>query len=1169
MHHRTLASFLLPLTLISCLATAVCAQKFQSLESAHYRIHFEAEHKQLAGEVLEIAETVWPTLARAYDSYEHYKTIEIFLTDNSDDANGNAIYSLSRVVIYAPHLDWVMRGRANWVGNVVTHELAHIFSLRRAAWLAPIDAVEMRASTYNREVNYAFGFAWVPLVAPNWYIEGIAQLEAEEHGFDTWDSQRDMIVRDAFFTKTLPSLADIETFDGDWVASERVYNTGYAFLRYLRDRYGIEKVRGLAQPKPVFSFAWSVQKILGRSLTELYREWQLSLVKQYADFPAEAEGKPVISNGSFNQSLALSSDGNYRAWLGNDERRGPLNWIFWESTKDGGVKKSGQPVNKSPSVPPAEGKEEPGFHTSHEHSEHSHAAPSDSRVLPPMLSSRPSPFIFAKPRSDVRPHQGRLHPSERSDEIGSTGLEFNKDNTRLLTTRRGEYSSFEDIYEYEFKADRWHRLTWKERAAHAAYHPSEKKIVYVRQNGGTRNVAILDNDGRIRQITHFREGQQVYHPRFSPAGDTIWFSLGVDGKEAIVRMSAEAPGFDPFASLKDSALFPDSLYLARGETLSFFTPFKQATFRDLRFQGDTLLWSSNEENQVFNVFAKVRGDSTVYQATRVRGQAMEPLLAGKDLYYQGYQRQRFEIYRTPLDLVKTGLAYPVPSTGGDSLPNVRPKKRDFEKAAATGEYRGHRVAWGIYPYVEFSPRFYTDTISTHFSAGLQLAFGDLLFGENQYVVGEIGRQFDLASPLDYTLAYYGGIRRQAIHHNLFAWMPNVNYGFSHSTFHSHNQSSEILGAEEIGFDGRVTINAQEKGVFHINQASASMGLPLNFFLTGRYWKQSLTSEYSESARIEDFENGTVDEESFSFLSLEDASLHRHVNAMLGWGWGKGQYATWLPNGFSVFLGAQKWWARYASRFEENIEPVVVQQAYNERPISESVALQSDFAPWSADFWTAGAYSYDSVFSLKASVEAGSFMEKFPMEGRPDDIPPTELVENPAPQLWPMTYKLGLFRLPGYPYSLYYRGRNILEGTAAATAHFSLEFPYKLKHFFGIPVGPTSLYRLQLAFLGNAGFTLNRTPDKLVSAVVDREHHLLADLGVRISATFRLYHQFPITAYFQAFQPINDLRPHALYPTDYRDISVEVDEATDSRLRNAYIDAINSPRYFVGMQFGIF
>ena len=43
-------------------------------------------------------------------------------------ANGNAIYSFSRVVIFASHLNWVMRGRAGWVGNVVTHELSHVFS---------------------------------------------------------------------------------------------------------------------------------------------------------------------------------------------------------------------------------------------------------------------------------------------------------------------------------------------------------------------------------------------------------------------------------------------------------------------------------------------------------------------------------------------------------------------------------------------------------------------------------------------------------------------------------------------------------------------------------------------------------------------------------------------------------------------------------------------------------------------------------------------------------------------------------------------------------------------------------------------------------------------------------------------------------------------------------
>jgi len=42
-----------------------------------------------------------------------------------------------------------MRNRQLWIQNVVTHELSHVFSLRRAAYSPPVDAINCTAGTYN------------------------------------------------------------------------------------------------------------------------------------------------------------------------------------------------------------------------------------------------------------------------------------------------------------------------------------------------------------------------------------------------------------------------------------------------------------------------------------------------------------------------------------------------------------------------------------------------------------------------------------------------------------------------------------------------------------------------------------------------------------------------------------------------------------------------------------------------------------------------------------------------------------------------------------------------------------------------------------------------------------------------------------------------------------
>ncbi|HAO99652.1 MAG TPA: hypothetical protein DCQ83_06365, partial [Fibrobacteres bacterium] len=482
--------------LLLALVLPVLAEKPQVLQTPHYRILYAKKYEPIAGEVLKVAEGVWPTLAKAYDAYSNYQTIDIFLLDPGDYANGEAVYPYSRVEIFVPHLNWVMRGRANWIGNVAAHEIAHVFSLRQKARLWIFSDATIGGGTINKEWNWSFLLPWVPLPAPNWWIEGIAQFESEAAGYDTWDSQRDMIVRDAWLTHSLPTLGEIETFDGEWIQGERVYNTGFAFLRYLRDRYGIDKVRQLAVPKPLFHFGGAVVAVYGKTLTELYSEWQASLAEHYGSF--EELGRDTLFDrdiqGSFTQNLAFSPDGRTIAWLGNGDRDYALNWIYWKDTGDV-TTRSGEPVM-------GEQGKAPGLHRNAQASTwgETQGAPQFwNNGTNPVLKRLPTtlPRNFSERRTDP-PGTGR------SDEISSTGLEFNHDGTRLLTTRNDWYSTYNDIWEYELHAalksesEKWHRLTWNIRASYASYHPTQSHtIVFSKFDEGSSNVAILDSAGRV------------------------------------------------------------------------------------------------------------------------------------------------------------------------------------------------------------------------------------------------------------------------------------------------------------------------------------------------------------------------------------------------------------------------------------------------------------------------------------------------------------------------------------------------------------------------------------------------------------------------------------------------------------------------------------------------
>ncbi|MDB5051950.1 MAG: hypothetical protein JWO30_5021, partial [Fibrobacteres bacterium] len=795
------------------------AAKTLTLETNHYRVGYQEKNAQLAGEVLKVAESVWPTLARAYDSYNHYQQIDILITDEGDDANGYAIYNFSRVVIFAPHMDWVMRNRQMWIQNVVTHELAHVFSLRRAAYLSPVDAVELYGSTYNYadNVNYSFHIPWIPLVAPTWYVEGIAQFEAYMNGNDSWDSQRDMVVRDAYLTGTLPTLDFIETFenDEDWTQAERCYNTGYAFLIYLKDRFGADKVRDLARPKPLANFSYSVHEAFGRDLTDLFEDFKRSLADRYADFkeiaPDPLADKDMV--GGYQQDLAFSPDGKYMAWLGNEaDRRYPLNWIYWKPIHGGEVTKSAHPVDKpaaapaptnpapgpSPAPAPTPDPKQDGFFPGNGPVGNAPGmAPHARFANPAMALGRgfgPFPGGPARYRPTVAGYVGEkeaIEDAKRSEEFGSSGLEFSHDNTRLLTTRQSENAQYTDIWEYEFRAkksesDKWRRLTWEERAVYPSYHPAKDLIVYSRKKSGSSNLTLLDSTGRSWQLTNFSNGEQVYNPRFTPKGDSIYFTLGVLEKEAIVSINADAPGFNTFLATKDSAVFPDSLLLAKTQKINFVTPFRTGAYRHLRFQNDTLLYSSNALDtsySVYDVYARVPGDSAVYRATHVAGQAMEPIAHDGTLYYQGYRKQQFRIFRQPFALTRTNVILGAPT---DSLPNLKPKKVDYTKVFESGEYTGTKVALDITPFLSVQPVFISGNRTyTDLALGLNVAFGEAYGSWMQSVSGAVTKRTSLDAPMNYQFSYSGVISSESIKHTSSSWPVSLYYNVYHDVVQSN------------------------------------------------------------------------------------------------------------------------------------------------------------------------------------------------------------------------------------------------------------------------------------------------------------------------------------------------------------------------------------------------
>lgn len=1188
------------------------ADKPQKIVSQHYRVYFEKKHEAIAAEVLQVAERVWPFYAKAYDAYQDYQPIDIFLRDPGDYANGNAIYTFSRVEIYVPHINWVMRGRSNWIGNVVSHELAHVFTLRRAAKLSAFDDVLLQSYTFNRAINWSFATYFIPLVAPTWYIEGIAQFEAEQMGYDLWDSQRDMIVRDAYLTGTLPSLAEIETFDGDWVQAERTYNTGFAFMRYLKERYGLEKVRKLAFPKPFFHFGGAVMATFGKPLDQLFEDWKRSLAETYAPFQEKAKDDlaDMRITGSFTQNLAFSPDGKYMAWLGNGDRQYPINWIYWLDIEKGKQGKSEGPKTPPPSEPT---KAAP-------HGHHPHPAATHTRLAPQHLieprSFQPWNRVDASPAPALRklaqaatekhaPHDPLSLARERSNEYGSSGLEFSPDGKKLLTTRGDRYSPYNDLWEYSFLSNRsedekWRRLTWNERASYPSYHPRDARMVlFVQLFEGSSNIALLDSLGRVKRLTRFRDGQQCYNPRFTPSGDSIYFTLGQGEREALVAISAQVTAYDEFEALRDSSIFPDSLAMAKGESLTFITPFEVAAFRDLRFQGDTLLFSSNRKSGVYEAYARRPGDSLLYRLTEARTQALEPQIHRGQLYYQGYEKQQFRLYRRTPAWQEAGT-WPTPT---DTLTLSRPKRKDLAKVFESDEPTVRRVAWGIEPVITLAPRFIDDTTlsAINLDLGLNVALGSITGGMNQGLEAWVSKRLDTHTPIEYGGTYSGALSFPGAWHTRFYWQPDLGYSLSHIQQARVVEFNQTLAVETGALDSLLIEDSRRFDVvYYSDMAFYSMGLPfsgmqagpgtLYFGNYGRWYRRSMDLTLSQSLRETPFTmgaNGPVFdapafEASQSLAIYRDVQNHRHfMNAVYGQ-WIAQSVGTPLPKALVLYGAATKWWARYATTTELDIDATTAALiSETGKPIGLVIPVQADFNPWQLDAGILGVYSKGENFMGMLSVDIGTFTQKFPQTRLPAHLTPrtntvdTTFVDNPESNLWVMTYRLGLDRMPGYPYNFYYRGNDVLEGQALFHSRLELAMPFKVRAPIGYPSPFSSLNQVQLSLIGNAGATFDKGPDKIYGILEKGEHHLLLDYGLRASATFLMYHQIPMTAYAQVFMPYNRLEADKLYNLDYarrteiKATYTDREASLDQADRDAYMNAVKEPRYYIGLTVGLF
>ena len=111
---------------------------------------------------------------------------------------------------------------------------------------------------------------------PPWLAEGTAQYMYENADWDTWDSHRDMLLRDMVLNDKLLSLNEMNSFGKKGLGSEAVYNQGFSFSNFLVNNYGEDILPDITRylSKYTYSIDKSIFKATGRYGNDLYKEWK-------------------------------------------------------------------------------------------------------------------------------------------------------------------------------------------------------------------------------------------------------------------------------------------------------------------------------------------------------------------------------------------------------------------------------------------------------------------------------------------------------------------------------------------------------------------------------------------------------------------------------------------------------------------------------------------------------------------------------------------------------------------------------------------------------------------------------------------------------------------------------------------------------------------------------
>jgi len=531
--------------------------QWHTLETEHFFIHWPESKrpkddphwfttKFTAGQLAKIAEDAYPKICSQFDYFLQEKVhVVVYDQDDGWEGNGFAI----------AEYDWTgfaarwgpvfrQRGRAEFLEDVFVHEFAHIVSLKAyLPWSEGSTGFQIGGLVEDEEwaqrwgikarprTNADLGFdILVSAHGPFWWAEGGAEYWSERAGTNIWGTSRDAILRMSVHEdRVLDSNEWTTRIDKHGFESERGYNHGYAFGRWLRETTGKDLITDMATVSgEKWHFSWDavVRKATGESLDVLYDRWRAYLEEQYGKQIAEVRDRGAVTGrelalvqpawekddaawkkkpkkirdetmdgySAYQEMSRYSPDGRFVAWFDeglNIRKIRPEEWGAISGKYVGASDKKALKDFERRTV------YEPW-----------------AQYYRPAWSADGKRLIVTGPEDFTRKTGlGRWSMDN--------GVRANLDGYNWTQLVIG---SLDDSGK-QLKA-RWTAIPNTLRALEAAWSPDGQTVAFTRYGDGTHNIWTIAPDGsEARQRTFFEDGSQIQGLSYTPDGRGVLLSL--------------------------------------------------------------------------------------------------------------------------------------------------------------------------------------------------------------------------------------------------------------------------------------------------------------------------------------------------------------------------------------------------------------------------------------------------------------------------------------------------------------------------------------------------------------------------------------------------------------------------------------------------------------------